>query len=83
MGEIRLSQEFDEIIQKQIESGNYESAADVISAALALLDEVNDRASELSREINDAFDDGSEGIALDDAFAHIEQIYLRDMKDRA
>jgi len=36
----------------------------------------------LSREINDAFDDGSEGIPLDEAFAHIEALYRRDMEKR-
>jgi Arc/MetJ-type ribon-helix-helix transcriptional regulator len=81
MGEIKLSREFEAIIQRHIDSGQYENEADVVSAALALLDAM-DYSSDPAKEINDAFDDGSEDISLDAAFQHINEIYLRDVKGR-
>lgn len=80
MGEIKLSREFEAIIQRRIDSGQYENETEVVSAALALL-ETTDYLSDPTKEINDAFDDGSEDISLTAAFQHITEIYLRDMKD--
>ena len=86
MGEIRLGKEFEAIIQKQIDSGHFDNAADVIAAGLSLLDAlgrgIDDAPEELARQINEAFDDGSDDIPLEIAFDHIEQAYLRDTKPR-
>lgn len=86
MGDIRLSKEFEAIIQRQIESGHYDNAAEVIAAGLSLLDAlgsgVDDTPEQFAKEINEAFDDGSEDIPLEQAFEHIEKLYLQDMKAR-
>ena len=86
MGEIKLSKEFEAIILRQIKSGHYDNAADVISAGLSLLDALGNgiegTPEELAKTINDAFDDESEDIPLDVAFDHIEKIYLEDIKAR-
>ncbi|MDB5526439.1 MAG: hypothetical protein JWM58_4202 [Rhizobium sp.] len=87
MGEIKLSQEFEAIIQRQINSGHYDSATGVIAAGLSLLDALGhgteDTPEGLSKAINDAFEDGTDDIPLNDAFAHIEKLYQQDMKARS
>jgi len=83
MGEIKLSREFEAIIQRHLDSGQYDNAADVISAGLALLDALQFSPDELSREINEAFDDGSDDISLDEAFDHIEKLHLRRVRARS
>lgn len=85
MGEIKLSREFEAIIQRHIESGHYQNAQDVIAAGLSLLDAFE--GTELTSEgfaaaINQSLDDGSDDIPLESAFEHIETIYLRDVKAR-
>ena len=84
MGEIKLSKEFEAIIQRQIKSGHYDNAVDVIAAGLSLLDALGngseDTPEELAKAINDAFEDESDDIPLDAAFDHIEKIYLEDIK---
>jgi antitoxin ParD1/3/4 len=82
MNEIKLTREYETIIQKQIDSGRYDNATDVIEASLSLLegfDSLDDGDYAAMKEgINASFDDGSDDIPLEDAFRHIEAMHERD-----
>ena len=86
MNEIKLGREYEAIIQKQIESGRYDSASGVIEAGLTLLegfDALNGGDYEQTKDsINASFDDGSDDVPFEEAFRHIEAIHARDTAGR-
>ena len=86
MGEIKLSEPFEAIIRRQVESGRYGSASEVVAAGLTLLagfEEVGvDDFEALRAGINEAFDDGSDDISLDSAFRHVELLYAADKAEK-
>jgi antitoxin ParD1/3/4 len=61
--------EFQQFVEQQIVSGRYQSADEVVSDGLRLLQERDRRLQELRAEIQPALDrlDRGEGIELDDA----------------
>ncbi|CAN7255982.1 type II toxin-antitoxin system ParD family antitoxin [Rhizobium sp. LjRoot254] len=82
MGEIKLSEHFEAIIKQQMDSGRYESAADVIEAGLTLLagfEEIGtDEFGALKTNINESFDDGSDDIPIEAALRGVHELYARD-----
>ena len=87
MGEVKLSEQFEAIIRRQMETGRYGSASEVVAAGLTLLEgfeEIGvDDFEALRASINESFDDGSDDVPLSDAFASIERIYADDKAKRS
>lgn len=81
-GDIKLSGQFDAIIRRQIATGRYGSASEVVAAGLTLLagfEEVGvDDFEALRASIDEAFDDGSDDVPLAGAFASIERLHAAD-----
>ncbi|UVC06772.1 type II toxin-antitoxin system ParD family antitoxin [Rhizobium sp. TH2] len=86
MGEIKLSEHFEEIIKQQMDSGRYASAADVIEAGLTLLagfEEIGaDEFEALKASINEPFDDGSDDIPIEVAMRGVHEFYTRDTGEK-
>jgi antitoxin ParD1/3/4 len=77
MKNIALSKDAERFIRKQIESGRYENADEVIDAGLQML-ESNEQPLEdwLRNEIPSRYDDlldgRADGVSIDDAFSRLE-----------
>ena len=77
MKNIALSKDAERFIRKQIESGRYENADEVIDAGLQLL-ESNEQPLEewLRNKIPGRYDDllngRADGVSIDDAFSRLE-----------
>jgi antitoxin ParD1/3/4 len=77
MKNIALSKDAERFIRKQIESGRYENADEVIDAGLQML-ESNEQPLEewLRNEIPGRYDElikgRAEGVSIDDAFSRLE-----------
>ena len=86
MGEIKLSEHFEEIIKQQLDSGRYASAEDVIEAGLTLLagfEEIGDDEFEaLKASINASFDDGSDDVPIEAALRGVHELYARDTGEK-
>lgn len=82
MGEVKLNEQFEEIIRRQMETGRYGSASEVVAAGLTLLegfDEVGvDDFEALRASINEAFDDGSDDVPIERAFDSVDRLYAAD-----
>lgn len=82
MGDLKFSEQFEAIIQRQLESGRYDSVSEVVQAGLSLLDGFEkidiDEFAALRASINDAFDDGSADLSIEEAFGSIERQHARD-----
>jgi antitoxin ParD1/3/4 len=86
MGDIKLNEQFEEIIRRQMETGRYGSASEVVAAGLTLLagfEEVGvDDFEALRAGINDAFDDTTDDIPVSSAFESVERLYAADKADK-
>ena len=82
MGELKLTEQFEAIIHRQVESGRYGSAAEVVEAGLALLEGLDkldiDELEVLRATINDAFDDGTDDMSIEAAFESVEGLHVLD-----
>ena len=87
MDAIPVTQDDAKIIERQVESGRYRSAEDVVSAGLHLLQELySETDGWLRREIPGRLAeyrlDPSSALPLDNAFASIEREFREDTRDR-
>lgn len=86
MGEIKLSEQFETIIRRQMETGRYDSASEVVAAGLTLLagfEEVGvDEFEALRAAVNGAFDDGSDDVPIEAAFKGVERLYAADKAEK-
>ncbi|QRM44944.1 type II toxin-antitoxin system ParD family antitoxin [Rhizobium sp. BG4] len=78
MTSIALSEHYERFIKKQLESGRYNNASEVVRAGLRLLEDYEDgREQWLRDEVTARFDEikGNleTGVSLDTAFSNIEQ----------
>lgn len=81
---ISLAQELEEFVDVQVKSGRFRDVSEVVGAGLRLLEDRNlaqaEHAERLAREINEAFDDPSEDIAVEEVFAGLERLCAEDMR---
>lgn len=85
MDTIPVTDDDAKIIEKQVESGRYRSAEDVVSAGLHLLEELSSETdSWLKREIPGRLvayrQDPSSVVPIGDAFSAIEQEFRNDIE---
>ena len=78
MASIALSEHYERFIKKQLESGRYNNASEVVRAGLRLLEDYEDgREQWLRDEVTARFDeikgDLETGVSLDTAFSNIEK----------
>jgi len=78
MASIALSEHYERFIKRQLESGRYNNASEVVRAGLRLLEDYEDgREKWLRDEVAARFDevkgDIETGVSLDTAFSNIEQ----------
>ena len=78
MASIALSEHYERFIKKQLESGRYNNASEVVRAGLRLLEDYEDgREKWLRDEVAARFDeingDLETGVSLDTALSNIEQ----------
>ncbi len=72
-----LNEHYEKFIKKQLESGRYNNASEVVRAGLRLLEDHEEaRERWLNEEIPGRYAelkrDPSKGVSLEDAFAHLE-----------
>lgn len=77
MASFALNEHYERFIKKQLESGRYNNASEVVRAGLRLLEDQEDaRERWLSREIPSRYADlkrdPSTGVTLDEAFDQLE-----------
>lgn len=77
MASFALNEHYETFIRKQLESGRYNNASEVVRAALRLLEDQEDaRERWLNQEIPGRYAelkrDPSKGVSLDDAFTRLE-----------
>ncbi|EJT04939.1 type II toxin-antitoxin system ParD family antitoxin [Rhizobium sp. CCGE 510] len=77
MASFALNEHYENFIKKQLESGRYNNASEVVRAGLRMLEDHEDsRERWLSQEIPGRYAelkrDPSKGVSLDDAFARLE-----------
>jgi len=77
MKNIALSKDAERFIRKQIESGRYENADEVIDAGLQLLESNEQPLEEWLRNkmpgrYDDLLDGRADGVSIDDAFSRLE-----------
>lgn len=77
MASIALNDHYERFIRKQLESGRYNNASEVVRAGLRMLEDFEDaREKWLRDEIPNRFEelaaDASKGVSLDAAFARLE-----------
>lgn len=85
MDTISVSAEDTKIIEKQVESGRFESAGEVISASLRLLEDVGSFSDawmrkEIPTRLADYDRDPSIAVPLAEAFGQIDEMYRRDLE---
>ena len=77
MPNVSIGENLEAFIAQQLEHGRYQNASEVVRAGLRLLQEheldLTERAARLARELNAAFDEGGDDVALDEAFARLER----------
>lgn len=77
MASFALNEHYEKFIKKQLESGRYNNASEVVRAGLRLLEDQEEaRERWLNQEIPARYEelkrDPSKGVSLDDAFARLE-----------
>ncbi|OWV83412.1 CopG family transcriptional regulator [Rhizobium sp. R72] len=77
MASFALNEHYEKFIKKQLESGRYNNASEVVRAGLRLLEDQEDArerwvAQEIPGRYADLKRDPSKGVSLDDAFARLE-----------
>lgn len=84
MPNVELGQHFDGFIQRQVESGRFQNASDVVRAALRLLQDqetsLAERRAELMRSIDAAFDDAGPSIPASQVFASLRAHHAERVK---
>ncbi|WP_082494647.1 type II toxin-antitoxin system ParD family antitoxin [Methylobacterium sp. Leaf399] len=84
MPDVDLGQHFDGFIQRQVESGRFESASDVVRAALRLLEDheasLGEHRAALKRSIDAAFDDPRPSLPAGQVFASLRAYHAEAMK---
>ncbi len=72
--DVSLTNELDRFITKLVESGHYESASEVVSAALRSLQYEDEDRAEKSAWLRQALDGGlASGVARGDVFARVRR----------
>lgn len=81
MGEFKLNEQFQGIIDRQIQSGRYETDSEVVEAALTLLEGFEqvgiDEFEAMRARLDEAFDDPV-NIPLEEAFEQIDKMIAHD-----
>ncbi len=78
---IELGDDQRAILQRQLESGRYEDASDVINDALSLLDEHEAEFDDwLRKEVAESLGDKRPPIPMEDVFADLEARHAKRMK---
>ncbi len=77
MASFALNEHYEKFIKKQLQSGRYNNASEVVRAGLRLLEDQEEaRERWLNQEIPSRYAelkaDPSKGVSLDDAFARLE-----------
>ncbi len=84
MPNVSLESHLEEFIEAQVKSGRFQSASEVVSAGLRLLEDRElaraERAARLAKSISESFDERAEDIPAEDVFARLEDQYAADMK---
>lgn len=85
MDDLHLSDEDAKRIEKQIDSGRYETAGDVISAALHLLEQEDAKLerwlrSEIPARLAEFERDPSSGVTIDRLSEELDEIYHKDIE---
>ena len=70
---LTLSDHLAELIQKKFDDGPYTSLEDVISEALSLLDQRDEKVAALSRDIQDGLASGAAGLFDEDVVEDIKK----------
>jgi antitoxin ParD1/3/4 len=69
------------ILDRQLESGDFESASEVVRAGLRALDREEKARNEVWRRmIQESLDDPRPDVSLEDAFAAIEALHIERQK---
>ena len=77
---IELGEDQKAILQRQLESGRYEDASDVVNDALRLLDERDADLDEwLRQEVQESLADKAPPIPMEDVFARLEARHAQRM----
>lgn len=84
MDDISVSNDDIRIIEKQVESGRYDSANDVVSAGLRLLEEIQAETElwmrrEIPRRMAEYDRDPSIGAPLEQAVARIDELHRKTL----
>lgn len=84
MPNVSLGHHFDGFIQRQVESGRFQNASEVVRAGLRLLEDretsLAERRAELQRSIAEAFDDPRPSIPAKEVFARLRAHHAEQVK---
>jgi len=87
MPNVSLGSHFEEFIDTQLKNGRFQNASEVVRAGLRLLEDQElahaERAANLAKAINEAFDEPGNDIPAEDVFGRLEAEYAEDVKASA
>lgn len=87
MPNVSLGDHFEEFVSSQVAKGRFQNASEVVRAGLRMLEDYElsraERAAQLTREINAAFDDPAPDVPAEEVFAEIERQFSADKAVRS